>query len=99
MKLYTALEISKNLGVSFKTVIEKANRLGLTPYKKQGLKTFFFDAEQFYKIKTMQIENYRVEIIHHSEIFYIIESSINKKTPIYGTHRFRKKMLKFDYVK
>ena len=77
MRLYSTKEVAEILNVSTQTIKEKTNRLGLRPYKVQGTKSYFYDNEQLYQIKAMQVENYRVEIIHHTQTFWIIPSKMN----------------------
>lgn len=89
MKLYDCKQIAEYLGCTPESVQEKARRLNLQPWRLQGEKKYYFNQEQVYQMKAMQVENYRVEIIHHSQTFYIIESKINKKSAVYGTHRRR----------
>jgi hypothetical protein len=77
MKLYDCKQIAEYLGCTPESVQDKARRLNLQAWKLQGDKRYYFNDEQVYQMKAMQVENYRVEIIHHTQTFWIIPSKMN----------------------
>jgi hypothetical protein len=86
MKLYDCKQIAEYLGCTSESVQDKARRLNLQAWKLQGDKRHYFNDEQVYQMKAMQVENYRVEIIRITKEYEYFESKINRPRNTYGTH-------------
>jgi hypothetical protein len=94
LELFTTEEVSIMLGVTPKTVLSRCIKKKIKPYKKQGKKGHFHDINQIAEISSVSFhkedskkEEPLVYIVHKHTQEIIIESKINKKSAVYGTHR------------
>ena len=83
MKLFTTLEIANEIGITPQSVLKRAKRLNIEPAQRILNKYCLFDPDQkntiiFLGSKIQRIEQkHEVEVIHHTQTWWIIESKIN----------------------
>jgi hypothetical protein len=84
-KLYTVKEISDAIGISKKAVFLRITARGLKAHSVGKNNQFVYTENDLKEILSLKKQVKTPEIINQT--FYIIESKINKKSAVYGTHR------------
>jgi predicted transcriptional regulator len=91
MELFSTKEVAKKIGITEQAVRQRFEVLGIRPYKHQGNKGHYWDRMQIHEIHLMfeapETNKPIVYIVHKHTQEIIIESKINKKSAVYGTHR------------
>lgn len=89
MELFSTDEVAKKLKTSRQSIGQRCKRLNITPYKHQGNKNHFFTLKQITLLSGIdfEAESPILYIVHKHTQEIIIESKINKKSAVYGTHR------------
>jgi hypothetical protein len=89
MELFSTDEVAKKLKISKQLIGKKCKKMNILPYKKQGDKNHFFTLKQITLLSGIDFEHESpiLYIVHKHTQEIILESKINKKSAVYGTHR------------
>ena len=93
MRLYSAKEMAKDLGLTTSAIRQRIKALNIEAVGKGHFAELFYNEDHFHKIKhfkmtrVVEISDCKIpEIIHHTQTFHIYESKINRPRNTYGTH-------------